>query len=120
MSIFYEIDSTHFSFKEYWWGNPSPAVLIAWTIKLLRIRTPGSSDDPNTDSTVPFVVDQLPQDVASGFASLAFELQGLGFLDPVYHLIHDPGTRATIYWATYRHESGKYFARIHQRIWQQS
>jgi len=120
MSTFYEIDSTRVSLKEYWWGTKSPAVLIGWAIKFLRIRIPSSSDDPNTESTLPSVVDQAPSEVFSAFASLASELAALGFLDPVYHVIHDPGTRTTVYWATYRHESGNSFARIHQRVWQQA
>jgi len=119
MSTFYEIDSTHISLKEFWWWYKSPrAVLICWLNQLLRARTQVSSDDPNTASTLPFVVEQLPSDVTVGFAALAAEITALGFLDPVFHIIHDPGTRTTIYWATYRHESGKYFARIHQRVWQ--
>ena len=36
MSQFYEIDSTKFSHREYWWGSKSPLVLIAWLIKWLR------------------------------------------------------------------------------------
>jgi Zn-dependent protease len=120
MSTFYDIDSTRVSFKEYWWGTKSPAVLIGWLVKLLRTRIPSSSDDPNTESTLPFVVPQLPVETESAFAPLASELSALGFIDPVFHQIHDPGTRTTVYWATYRHESGNYFARIHQRIWLQT
>lgn len=122
MSTFYHIDSSRISLKEYWWwGNKSPLSCLIWAgMKLLHIETPCSSDDPNTDSTLPFVVEQLPPEIATGFQRLHSDLAGLGFIDPVYHVIDDPGTRATIYWATYRHESGKHFARIHQRIWQQA
>ena len=120
MSQFYEIDSTRVSHREYWWGTKSPLVIIGWLIKWLRIRIPNSSDDPNTESTLPFVVESLPLEIAAGFQSLANELAGLGFFDPVYHVIHDAGTRTTVYWATFRHESGNHFARIHQRIWQQA
>ena len=120
MSQFYEIDSTHVSLREYWWGSKSPLVVIGWLLKLLRIRIPSSSDDPNTDSTLPFVVESLPPEIAVGFEPLTHELTALGFLDPVYHVIHDPGTRTTVYWATFRHESERCFARIHQRIWQQA
>jgi Zn-dependent protease len=120
MSTFYEIDSTHVSFKEYWWGTQSPAVLIGWLVKLTKTRIPSSADDPNTDSTLPFVVEQLPPEVSAAFAPLAAQLAAAGFSDPVYHLIHDAGTSTTIYWATYRHSSGNYFARIHQRIWKKT
>ena len=120
MSQFYEIDSTRVSHREYWWGSKSPLVILGWLIKWLRIRIPSSSDDPNTESTLPFVVESLPPDIAAGFEPLTQELTTFGFSDPVYHVIHDPGTRTTVYWATFRHESGKCFARIHQRIWQQA
>ncbi|MFO1488629.1 MAG: site-2 protease family protein [Verrucomicrobiota bacterium] len=120
MGEFYEIDSTRVSLREYWWGTKSPLILVAVFLKLFRIRIPGSSDDPNTDSTLPFVVEALPPDVAAGFAPAADELAAAGFSDPVFHVIQDAGTRTAVYWATYRHESGQHFARIHQRIWQQS
>jgi Zn-dependent protease len=95
-------------------------VIIPWLMKWLRIPNPCSSDDPNTESTLPFVVENLPVEIANGFEPLTHELAGLGFFDPVYHAIHDDGTRTTIYWATFRHDSGKYIARIHQRLWQQA
>jgi hypothetical protein len=120
MSQFYEIDSARVSLREYWWGSKSPLVVIGWLLKLLRIRIPSSSDDPNTDSTLPFVVEFLPSEITVDFEPLTNEFTALGFSDPVYHVIFDPGTRTTVYWATFRHESGKCFARIHQRIWQQA
>jgi Zn-dependent protease len=120
MSQFYELDSTRVSHREFWWGAKSPLVIIGWLTKWLRIRLPGSSDDPNTDSTLPFVVESLPPEIAASFEPLTLELMSLGFSDPVYHVIFDPGTRTTIYWATFLHESGKCFARIHRRLWSQT
>lgn len=120
MSQFYEIDSTKVSHREYWWGSKSPLVLIGWMLKWLRVRIPGSSDDPNTESTLPFVIEQLPPEAEADFAALTAELNELGFGDPVYHAIHDAGTRTTVRWATFRHGTGQCFARIHQRIWQQA
>ena len=121
MSEFYEIDSTRVSLREYWWGSKSPLVLIiALVIKWLRIRLPNSSDDPNVDSTLPFVTESLPPGIATSFQALADELGALEFREPVYQIIHDPGTRTTVYWATFLHSSGKHFARIHHRVWQQA
>ncbi len=120
MSTFYEIDSTRISFKEFLWWHKSPLVLISWLNKISKVRTPCSSDDPNTDSTLPFIVPPLPPETESAFAPLASEFATLGFIDPVFHQINDPVTRTTVNWATYRHESGNYFARIHQRIWHAS
>jgi len=120
MSEFYSIDSSRVSHREYWWGTPSPLVVFGWSLKWLRVRIPSSSDDPNVDFISPFVTDALPADVAQRFEPVAGELAELGFLDPVYHVIYDPGTATTIFWATYRHSSGQHFARIHQRLWQQA
>ena len=63
MSTFYEIDSRRFTHKEYWWGNPSPLVLIGWILKWMRIRIPGSTDDSNVDSILLFEVDQFPDEI---------------------------------------------------------
>ena len=121
MSTFYNIDSRRVSHLEFWWWHKSPFVILFWFLyKWLRIPIPCSSDDPNTDSTLPFVVESLPGEITARFEPLARELAGLGFSDPVYHSIQDPGTRTTIYWATFRHESGQHFARIHNRVWQQA
>jgi len=118
MNTFYKIDSTKVSHLEFLWWHKSPLVLISWINKWLRVPIPCSSDDPNTESTLPFVVEALPPDIATGFEPLANELAALGFFDPVYHVIYDSGLRTTICWATFRHESGNHFARIHQRMWQ--
>src|SRR5882672_2823717 len=120
MSAFYSIDSTRVSHREYWWGTRSPAVLIGWLLKWLHVRIPSSTDDPNVESTTPFLAEALPADVAQRFAPVANELTALGFLDPVYHVFQDTGTSTTIYWATFRHASGQHFGRIHQRIWHQT
>jgi Zn-dependent protease len=120
MPSFYKIHSPSFTHREYWWGNRSPLVLLAWLLKWLRTPLPGSSDDPNCESTLPFVVDALPPEVTAHFDPVTRELTALGFADPVFHLIHDPSTSTTIYWATFRHSSGQHVARIHQRLWHQA
>lgn len=120
MSEFYEIDSRRVSHRELWWWAKSPFVLLGWMIKWLRIRVPCSSDDPNVDSTLLFVTEDLPAEVRLKFQPLTAELEGLGYCEPVYHVIEDAGTRTTFYWATFRHASGKHFARIHHRVWQQA
>jgi Zn-dependent protease len=119
MSTFYAIDSARVSHREYWWGTRSPAVLLGWILKWLRVRIPSSSDDPPVDSTLPFVVTELPPEVASGFVPWSEALAGWGFADPVFQIMRDAATSTTIYWATFRHGSGEHFARIHQRIWHQ-
>jgi Zn-dependent protease len=117
MSLFYAIDSARVSHREYWWGNRSPLVVLGWMLKWLRVPINSSTDDPNTETTLPFVLETLPPEIFQEFAPLTQTLTGLGFSDPVYHGIYDPITGTTIYWATFRHESGRHFARIHYRYW---
>lgn len=76
-----------------------------------------ASDDANVASTLPFLVESLPDEITQRFEPLALELQALGFCDPVYHVIHENVSGIRIYWATYRHESGQHMARIHNRYW---
>jgi hypothetical protein len=107
MGLFYQVDSARVTHAEYWWDTRSPLVLVGWIAKWLRIRLPSSTDDPNTESTFPFLVEALPEEVPPHFDVLIQQLNALGFRDPVYHVIHDPGTRTTIFWATLRHSSGR-------------
>ena len=120
MNTFYKIDSTRVSLREYWWWHRSPLVLISWLMKWCRAPIRCSSDDPNCESTLPCVAEALPPEIATRFEPLTGELAALGFFDPVHHIIDDTGTRTTIYWATFRHESGNHFARIHNRVWRQA
>src|ERR1051326_9641198 len=91
MSDFYKIDSTRFTFREYWWSSRSPAVLLAWLTKLLRIPVPCSSDDANVESLQPFEVveETLPEDVRARFHPLVQELTACGFHSPVFHALDD-------------------------------
>ncbi|HEU5070413.1 MAG TPA: site-2 protease family protein [Verrucomicrobiae bacterium] len=120
MNDFYAIDSARVSHREYWWGTKSPLVIVGWIAKWLRLRIPSSTDDPNCTSTLPGQVEALPAEVMTRFQPLANELAALGFYDVAYHCFHDPGTQTTIYWATFLHESGVHFARLHQRLWGQA
>jgi Zn-dependent protease len=117
MSQFYQVDSTKVSLREYWWGSRSPLVIIGWILKWLRIRIPSSTDDANTDSTIPFVTPALPLEIQSLYAPLTQELSQLGFEEPVFHVIYDAGSSTTLYWATFRQTSGHHVARIHHRAW---
>ena len=118
MPIFYEIDSTRVSLREYLWGTKNPLLLvIGMLLKLFRVRIPSSSDDPNIDSTLGCVVEKLPPDIESRFAPMTAELASLGFFDPVFHVIEDLGTQTRIYWTTFRHTSDQHCARIHHRNW---
>src|SRR5215467_8096774 len=90
--------------------------LIAWIARFLRIKIDISSDDPNVESTLPFIVESPPADVAARFQPLTEQLFALGFHSPIFHVIADLGTKTTVCWATFQHESGLHFARIHNKF----
>src|SRR5689334_15564627 len=117
MSKFYQVDSTKVSLREYWWGTRSPLVIIGWVLKWLRIRIPSSTDDANTESTLPFLTDGLPPEIQAMFTALTEQFAQFGFHDPVFHVIFDAGSSTTLCWATFVHSSGQHFARIHHRAW---
>lgn len=115
MSEFYDIDSTKVTLKEYWYDNKLLAV-IGWILKWLRVKLPGSTDDPNVDTTLESLAETLPPQMTEQFQPAATALAALGFHSPAYQIISDPGTHTTRYWATYQHISGIHYARIHYRF----
>ena len=119
MSAFYKVDSTRFSFQEYWWGTQSPLVIFGWLSKILKIQVSGSMDDPPVESLGAHEVgyEALPETVRNKFEPLTTELAALGFHSPIFHAINDRFHNTVIYWASFCHNSGQAFARIHHRIW---
>ncbi|MDB6029033.1 MAG: hypothetical protein JWM68_5256 [Verrucomicrobiales bacterium] len=118
MADFYELDSSRVTIAEMWWGTKNPITLsIATLLKVCRVRIPNSSDDPNVDTTLPFVVETLPPQVEDLFRPLTAQLATMGFCEPVFHVIEDQNIQTVIYWATFRHVSGQHCARIHHRTW---
>ncbi len=115
MSEFYDIDSTKVTATEYFYESKILG-LIGLALKALRVKLPGSTDDPNVDTTLEFLVEALPPHMLEQFQPAATALTALGFHSPVYQIIADPGTHTTRYWATYLHESGIHYARIHYRF----
>ena len=90
--MFYKLDSTRLKLKEYWWGSPNPLVIFGWMAKWLRIRLPGSVDDPNVESLEPFRTQpaDLPKEARAKFHDVHEELAACGFRSPVCYWIHDP------------------------------
>ena len=120
--MFYKVDSARVTLREYSWGTPILLMPFAAIVKMLRIQVPSSTDDPNVASLEPFRVDpaQIPADVLAKFRPLEDELRNCGFVDPVYHWISDPFSATRICLATFRHQSGTTFAKIHYRHWSQT
>jgi Zn-dependent protease len=118
--VFYTINSTKVSHREYWWGRPNPMVLTGWLTKWLRVRIPSSTDDLNVESLRPFEASDdaaIPPDARDRMTPLLNDLLGLGFGSPVFHVIDDPMNSTRSYLATLLHPSGKAVARVHDRVW---
>jgi Zn-dependent protease len=119
--VFYRIDSSKVSLREYWWGSKSPLSLaIAAILKPLHIRIPSATDDPNVESLRVFQVpvEALPESVRTRFEMAMEELSRLGFTRPaIFHAIDDALHNCRQYLASITHESGRAIARVHNRIW---
>lgn len=117
--MFYRLDSTRVTLREYWWGTRSPLVVFGWLAKWLRIRLPGSVDDPNVEWLAPFRVapGDLPAEARSKFHALHDSIEAIGFRSPVCYWVHDTQHQTDIYQAAYVHQSGQAFAKLHCRIW---
>jgi hypothetical protein len=115
---FYRLDSRRVTLREYWWGHPA-AVLVGGLLKLLRVRLPGSSDDPCVESLSPFEVEDavFDDETRQKLAPLREELTGLGFHSPIHHLIEDDLHQTDTWLVTLVHESGRAWARVHRRLW---
>src|SRR5688500_2396196 len=76
--VVYVVDSSRATFGELWRDTHSPVVLIS---KLLRIRVPGSVNDPNVETLAPFEIAEsaLPPDVRELMHPAMWQLHALGF-----------------------------------------
>jgi hypothetical protein len=115
--VFYRIDSTRVSLREYWWGNRSPLILVVAILKLFRVQIPSATDDPNVENLGPFEVSVLPEDAVARLTPLLEEVTKQGFTSPINHAIEDDLHHVNIYLATLRHPSGEAVARVHNRVW---
>lgn len=120
--MFYKIDSTRATLREYWWECRAPwlwpVLFIAVLFKWLRIRVPASCDVANVDALAPFRISDsdLSDEVREKFLPMENEFVELGFHSPVYHAIDDGLQGQQIRFSTFCHESGQALARVHLRI----
>lgn len=118
---FYRVDSSRMSFRELWRHVRSPAVLIVWLTKILRVKLPGSINDPNVGSLRPFVVPgetldkAIPAEVWQQFNPVLRELMDLGFGGPFYFDINDVFHHSHAFHAVLVHQDGRSIARLHLR-----
>lgn len=121
--VFYAIDSLAVPFAEAMRSQPVvlyPVVAIIFLIcRLLKIRLPSSSDDPNVESLDAF---ELPIDTwlasATPKAKSAFEaLQKEGFTPVFQHVMEDALNAVRTRMLTLTHPGHACIARVHEREW---
>jgi Zn-dependent protease len=116
--VYYAIDSRRVTLREYWWGSRA-SVLSAAILKLIRIRIPSATDDPNVESLLPFELPagDVPGIVVQRFAPMLQQLKTLGFHSPIWHVIEDDLYTVRTYLATLQGDTGRVWARVHHRVW---
>ncbi len=119
---YYRVDSSRNTYAELWRDNRSPAVLIAWLSKLLRIKLPGTVNDLNVVSLRPFLVnvrtvqETLPSDVQQKFQPVMRELKGLGFGKAIFFAIDDQFHHSRTWQIALLSRDGRSIARINHRV----
>jgi Zn-dependent protease len=110
--MFYKVDSTRLTVREYAWSVSILLLPILLLLKLLRIRLRIPMSYP--DRLGPFLVDaaDLPENVRARMEPLEAEMRGCGFVDPAYHWICDPFSTIRTCLATFRHQSGTVLGQI--------
>jgi Zn-dependent protease len=116
--VLYKVDSSHASFGELRRDTRGFAVLLAWITKLLRVRIPGSVNDPNVESLRPFEVSPtaFPTNVAERMAPMLADLAAAGFGPRgLCHTVVDLFNNSRLYIATLPRKDGRAVARVVMR-----
>ena len=119
---YYRVDSSRTSYTELWRDTRSPLVLIGWLSKLLRVKLPGSVNDPNVVSLRHFVVadgaveETVPCDVRQKLEPVVREMTDLGFGEAVYFSIHDLFHHSRTCQVALLHRDGRSVARVTHRV----
>jgi Zn-dependent protease len=87
--------------------------------KLFRARIPASTDDPNVELLAPFEAEasDVPGAILQRSSLAMHQLKALGFHSPIWHVIQDDLNQVKMYLATFSHDSGRFWARVHHRVW---
>lgn len=114
----YRVDSSRATFAELWRDVRSPLVLIVWLTKLLRVKLPGSINDPNVEALEPFEIEvaEIPENVRATMEPLLAELARLGFMPATFWAIADPLHLSRLDRATLVRADGNAIARVNMRV----
>jgi len=119
--LFYRVDSSRNTFAELWRDMRSPAVVLAWLSKLMRVKLQGSVNDLNVVSLRPFVVsdpeeDSLPADAMLMLSPIVRELTELGFSERLSFYVDDRFHSSKVAQVALLHSDGRTIARANHRV----
>lgn len=117
--VLYKVDSSRASFAELWRDAKPSTVWALWISKLLRTRAPGSVNDPNVESLLPFQTkfSAFPPDVKSRMKGAVQNLATFGFdlKHPICHAIVDRFNNSRMYIVTLPRADGQAVGRVIMR-----
>lgn len=117
---FYKTMSHRASFGELWRDARSPAVLILWVTKLLRIPIAGILNDVPVAAFAPFEIafDDLPDQAAGHLRAMQAELSGAGYSAPpvVAFVVKDAINNCTAYTCVLIADDRQSIARLTARL----
>ncbi|MEA2709394.1 MAG: hypothetical protein QOF78_1995, partial [Phycisphaerales bacterium] len=115
--VIFLVDSSRATFAELW-RDASPATVgIAWLLKILRQRLPGSVNDPNVESLAPFEIAEaaLAPEVRAAMEPALREMFVLGFDLVAVHEIIDLFNQSRSRIATLARGDGSAIGRVWYR-----
>lgn len=114
VGTFYRVDSSRASFGELLRDAGASTVWLVWITKLLRVKLPGSVNDPNVQSLAPFETDPatLPPEVVARITPTVEQLRSRGFTPVAWYSIVDLFHASRLHFALLSHTSGSGLARV--------
>lgn len=118
VGTFYRVDSSRASFGELRRDQRTgTATALAWAAKLLRVKLPGSVNDPNVEALAPFEVDAaaVPPEAMARLAPEVEQLRALGFEPVAWYAVVDLYHSSRLHFVLLAHASGAAAARLMHR-----
>src|SRR5882757_2058547 len=121
--MFYKVDSTRVSLREYWWECKSPSLwpvfFIGCLLKFLHVRIPSSTDDLTVDDlrSCRARESDLEPEVLTKFVPRETALGELGFHSPAYYVADDVLQHTSYRMSCLLNDSEEVFAQIRFRLW---
>lgn len=118
VGTFYRVDSSRASFGELRRDQRTgTATALAWAAKLLRVKLPGSVNDPNVEALAPFEVDAaaVPPEAMARLAPEVEQLRALGFEPVAWYAVVDLYHSSRLHFVLLAQASGPAVGRLVHR-----